>query len=128
MLELVTPFLIAVGGALVVFHADACRRGTVRRQRILGHRTGLTMRDPKARIAVHRPMAPLFYIAGGWAALAGLAGGVLVRLGITAAAVVLGGAIAWLLLWTTLPGLPGAAAARDYRGVGDQVTAEHSPR
>lgn len=50
---------------------------------------------------------------------AGLAGGALVMLDITAAVpFVLGGAIVWLLLWTILSGLPGAAAARDYRGAG----------
>lgn len=129
MLELVAPFLIAAVGALVVWYADACRRGTVRRQRILGYRTALTMRDPKAWITVHRAMAPLSYIAGGGAVLAGLAGGVLVLLGITGAVpFVLGGAIVWLLLWTVLSVLPGAAAARDYRGLGDHATAERSPR
>lgn len=129
MLELVAPFLITAVGALVVWYADACRRGTLRRQRIFGYRTALTMRDPKAWIVVHRAMAPLFYLAGGGAVLAGLAGGALVLLGITAAVpFVLGGAIVWLLLWTILSGLPGAAAARDYRGLCDQVTAEDSPR
>ncbi|TCJ20249.1 hypothetical protein E0W80_19045 [Microbacterium sp. PI-1] len=55
--------------------------------------------------------------------------GELVLLGITAAVpFVLGGAIVWLLLWMILSGLPGAAAARDCRGLGDQVTAEHIPR
>ncbi|EYT57095.1 SdpI family protein [Microbacterium sp. UCD-TDU] len=129
MLELLAPFLIAVFGALVVWYADACRRGTVRRQRILGYRTALTMRDPKAWITVHRAMAPMFYLAGGGAVLAGLAGGVLALLGITAAVpFVLGGAIVWLLLWTVLSVMPGAAAARDYRGLGDQATAERIPR
>ncbi|NIG66777.1 hypothetical protein GLO27_19155 [Microbacterium sp. Be9] len=85
MLELVAPFLIAAVGALVVWYADACRRGTVRRQRILGYRTALTMRDPKAWITVHRATAPMFYLAGGGAVLAGLAGGGLAMLGITAA-------------------------------------------
>ncbi len=88
MLELVAPFLLTAVGALVVWYADACRRGTVRRQRILGYRTALTMCDPKAWIVVHRAMAPLFYIAGGGAVLAGLAGGALVLLGITAAVAV----------------------------------------
>lgn len=129
MLELVARFLIAAVGALVVWYADACRRGTVRRQGILGYRTALTMRDPQAWIVVHRAMAPLFYIAGGGAVLAGLAGGALVLLGITAAVpIVLGGAIVWLLLRTVLSVLPGAAAARDYRELGDQVTVEQSPR
>lgn len=129
MLELVAPFLIAAVGALVVWYADACRRGTVRRQRILGYRTALTMRDPKAWITVHRATAPMFYLAGGGAVLAGLAGGGLAMLGITAAVpFVLGGAIVWLLLWTVLSAIPGAAAARDYRGLGDQATAERSPR
>lgn len=129
MLELVAPFLIVAVGALVVWYADACRRGTVRRQRILGYRTALTMRDPRAWITVHRAMAPMSYLAGGGAVLAGLAGGALMLLGITAAVpFVLGGAIVWLLLWTVLSGLPGAAAARDYTGLGDQVAAEHSPR
>ncbi|PRB63298.1 hypothetical protein CQ021_16450 [Microbacterium sp. MYb24] len=123
------PFLLTAVGALVVRYADASRRGTVRRQRLLGYRTALTMRDPKAWIVVHLAMAPLFYIAGGGAVLAGLAGGALVLLGITAAVpFVLGGAIVWLLLWTVLSGLPGAVAAGDYRGLGDQVTAEDSPR
>lgn len=46
-------------------------------------------------------------------------------LGITAAVpFVLGGAVVWLLLCTVLSGLPGAAAARDYRGLGDRTTAK----
>ncbi|WP_449406884.1 SdpI family protein [Microbacterium maritypicum] len=125
MLELITPVLIAAVGALVVWYADACRRGTVRRQRILGYRTALTLRDPKAWIAVHRAVAPLLYIAGGGAVLAGMAGAALALFGITAAVpFVLGGAVVWLLLCTVLSGLPGAAAARGYRGLGDRTTAK----
>lgn len=114
--ELIGPILVAAVGALVLWYADACRRGTVRRQRILGYRTALTLRDPKAWITVHRAMAPVLYIAGAGAFLAGLVGALMVLLGTTAAVpFVLGSAVVWLLLGTVLSGLPGAAAVRDYR-------------
>ncbi len=116
MLDFIPPLLVTIVGALVVWYADACRRGNVRRQRILGDRTALTLRDPKAWVTVHRAMAPVLSIAGAGPLLGGVVGLLLGLLRATEAVpVVLGAGLVWLLLGTLLSGLPGAAAARDYR-------------
>lgn len=116
MLDVISPLLVAVVGALTVWYADACRRGTVRRQWILGYRTALTMRDANAWTTVHRAMAPPLYAAGAGAALGGLACTLLALVGATGALpAVLGGSLVWLLLGVVLSGLPAAAAARAYQ-------------
>ena len=116
MPDVIAPVLVAVIAALTLWYADACRRGTVRRQWILGYRTALTMRDANAWTTVHRAMAPLLYAAGAGAALGGAAGILLALVGATEALpAVLGGSLIWLLLGVMLSGLPAAAAARAYQ-------------
>ena len=116
-MELVAPALIVLLGGLVIRFASACRRGRVRRQWLLGYRTALTLRDPKAWNIVHRAMAPALYTAGTGALLGGVGGATLILFGATAAApFALGGAVVWLILWILLSGVPGAAAARNYAG------------
>lgn len=116
MWELLPPLLVIVVGALTVWYADACRRGAVRRQRILGYRTALTLRDAQAWVTVHRAMAPVLYVAGAGAVVGAVAGALLELVGADeAVAAVLGVSLAWLLLGAVLSGIPAVVAARDYR-------------
>jgi hypothetical protein len=122
MPDLVAALLVTAVALLTLWYADACRRGTVRRQRILGYRTRLTMRDLQAWISVHKAMAPLLFVASVGALIGGLSGMVLVALGATAGLpAVLGGALAWLLLGVLASAIPGSAAARDYRRSADDA-------
>ncbi|WP_353114389.1 SdpI family protein [Microbacterium sp.] len=58
-----------LAGVLVLWLASACRRGTLKRNPLLGVRTPSTLRSDEAWIAAHRAGAPQLAI-GGWGLMA----------------------------------------------------------
>lgn len=116
MPQLIGAALVVLLGLLVLWWARASQRGTLRQQWIFGYRTALTLNDKNAWITVHKATAPYLYIGGFGAIGAGVVAGVLsvTELGNTAA-VLLGVAVGWVLLWVIVSFFPAAAAARAYK-------------
>ena len=123
MPQLIGAVLMVLLGMLVLWWARASQRGTLRQRWILGYRTALTLHDKNAWITVHKATAPYLYIGGIGAIGAGVVASVLAvtELG-TTAAVLLGVAVAWVLLWVIVSFFPATAAARAYK----RATSEQS--
>lgn len=116
MPQLIGAALVVLLGLLVLWWARASQRGTLRQQWIFGYRTALTLSDRNAWITVHKATAPYLYIAGFGAITAGIVAGILSFTELeTPAAVLLGTAIGWVLLWIIVSFFPAAAAARSYK-------------
>ncbi|QEA30069.1 SdpI family protein [Microbacterium sp. CBA3102] len=123
MPQFIGAVLVVLLGLLVLWWARASQRGTLRQQWIFGYRTALTLHDKNAWITVHKATAPYLYIGGFGATGAGVVAGVLTvtEFGNTAA-VLLGVAVGWVLLWVIVSFFPAAAAARAYK----RATSEQS--
>ena len=111
--SIVAALAVGAFGVLLVWWAGACRRGTFRRNPVLGYRTPLTLRDDGAWLAAHRAAARYLTWAGVGTVVGGVAGAVAIWAGLRVAAVVLvGGAILWALALTIGAGFPAVRAAR----------------
>lgn len=106
--------LIAVG-ALVLWWASACRRGTFGRQWVLGYRTPLTLRDKEAWTAAHRAAGPLMLVAGGGVIVIAIVGAILSVAAVDFAPLFLVIAVGWLLLWLLLGFIPAVVASHAYK-------------
>ncbi len=107
---------VVILGVLILWWARACRRGTFRRNHVLGYRTSLTLSNDDAWIAVHRAIAPFVFVAGIGAVLAALVAALLAVFQVAAVPqVLLGMSVIWILLWVLLGIIPGHLAARGVR-------------
>jgi hypothetical protein len=107
--------LVILLGALLAWWAWLCSRGMFRRQRVIGYRTPLTLRDDQAWIQVHRAFAPTLLVAAVGCIMAGVGALVLFVAGLNSAAqVAVGAAPAWVLVWMVIGFLPTRRAAKSY--------------
>lgn len=112
---IVAAMVLVAVGALVLWWANACRHGTFGRQRVLGYRTLLTLRDKDAWTAAHRAAAPLMFVAGGGVVVIAIGGAILSVAGVDFAPSFLGIAVGWLLLWLLLGFIPAVVASHAYK-------------
>lgn len=107
---------VMIVGALVLWWAQACRRGTFRRNAILGYRTPLTLTNNDAWIAVHKAIAPFALIAGAGAVLGAVVAALLAALHVgSVSQVLLGISVGWIVLWILLGIIPAHIAARNFK-------------
>lgn len=103
-----------LAGALILWLASACRRGTLKRNPVLGVRTPSTLRSDEAWIAAHRAGAPQLAIGGWGVIVAGLVAAAFLIAGHPVPgvplAVVLG--FAWMLGWLIASGIVAGRVAR----------------
>ncbi|WP_454118914.1 SdpI family protein [Microbacterium lacticum] len=123
MNEQMVPAFIGAGvavilGALILWWAAACRRGTFPRNRLLGIRTPTTLRDQEAWMTAHRAGAPSLTIAGTGVLLAALIAIICTLSSTPMPAVPLTFTVAfiWALGWTIASSATGTRAARSLPG------------
>lgn len=119
--------LVAVPvGVLLLVWARACRRGTFRRNPVLGYRTPLTLRNEWAWVAAHRAAAPYLLWAGVGTVATGGAGLAFVGAGAPVAVPpLITAAIVWTFALLIIAGAPAGRAARRGEALGE-ATAERA--
>lgn len=109
----VGSLLVIAVAALVLWWASACKRGTLRRNHILGYRTPFTLSDDDVWATVNRAIAPFLFIAGIGAIFGAVVALVVGLIGAPeAGAIMIVGSVAWILVWFVLTLIPAHARAR----------------
>ncbi|MBO1739298.1 SdpI family protein [Leifsonia sp. TF02-11] len=109
----VGSLLIIVVSALVLWWASASKRGTLRRNHILGYRTRFTLSDDDVWVTVNRAIAPFLFIAGIGAIFGAVVALVVGLIGAPeAGAIVIVVSVAWIFVWLVLTLIPAHARAR----------------
>ncbi|QZY52384.1 SdpI family protein [Leucobacter tenebrionis] len=113
--ELMGSGLVLIAGLLVLRWARISREGTLPRNRLLGYRTTLTLRNHDAWIVVHRAAAPCLTVAGLGLVAGAIGSAILILLGTARVpTIILGSSVVWLLGWVLIGLVPAARAAKRF--------------
>lgn len=108
--------LLVVVSAFIFWFGWACRKGTLRRNHILGYRTPFTLSSDEAWREVHRALAPCVLVG----AAGGVVGAVLAFVvglfgDVKAAPPIMIGGFAWIFLWIIVSFIPAHLSARRFK-------------
>lgn len=108
----VGSLIVIMVSALVLWWASASKRGTLRRNHILGYRTPFTLSDD-VWVTVNRAIAPFLFVAGIGAVVGAVLALVVGLIGAPeAGAIVVVGSVVWIFVWLVLTLIPAHARAR----------------